>query len=91
MMLDMSESQKQMSKIMTIIDEVENFVDSYLMKKSWFSKVSHFLFNDSFASNHRFRVEITNRYCYEEFTVKTDDNETLDMYCLLKSKDALEA
>ncbi len=91
MMLDMSESQKQMSKIMTIIDEVENFVDSYLMKKSWFSKVSHFLFNDSFASNHRFRVEITNRYSYEEFTVKTDDNETLDMYCLLKSKDALEA
>jgi hypothetical protein len=90
-MLDMSESQKQMSKIMTIIDEVENFVDSYLMKKSWFSKVSHFLFNDSFASNHRFRVEITNRYSYEEFTVKTDDNETLDMYCLLKSKDALEA
>jgi len=87
----MSESQKQMSKIMTIIDEVENFVDSYLMKKSWFSKVSHFLFNDSFASNHRFRVEITNRYSYEEFTVKTDDNETLDMYCLLKSKDALEA
>jgi len=87
----MSESQKQMSKIMTIIDEVENFVDSYLMKKSWFSKVSHFLFNDSFASNHRFRVEITNRYSYEEFTVKTDDNETLDMYCLLTSKDALEA
>jgi hypothetical protein len=90
MMMDMSESQKQLVKIMTIIDEIENFVDAYLMKKGLFSKVNHFLFNDSFASNHRFRVEITNRYCYEEFTAKTDDNETLDMYCFLISKDALK-
>lgn len=78
-MMDMSESQKQIIKIISIIDQIENFVDSYLMKKSLLSKISHFLFNDSFASYHRFRIEITNRYNYEEFTVNTIDNHNLDL------------
>ena len=78
-MMDMSESQNHLIKISSIVDSIEEFVESYLMKRSWFSKFNHFFFNDSFASCHRFRVEITNKYNYEELSCTTSDNCKIDM------------
>ena len=78
-MMDLSESQSHFVRIISISEEIEQFLDAYLFKKSFYSKVCNFLFNDSFASYHRFRVEITARFSYEEFTVKTPDNESLDL------------
>ena len=79
-MMDLSNSHRHFSRLVTTLDIIEENIDSYLMKKGWISKINHFLFNDSFASCHKFKMEIFNRYNYEEISVKINDNNNLDAY-----------
>lgn len=79
-LLDISDQQTNLSKLNSEVESIDSFVDDYLMKSGWIKKIKNFLFNDSFASYHRFRVEITNRYTYEEYSCESNDKTKIDMY-----------
>ena len=83
-LIDISELQNHFTKLITVINVIDESIQGYLMKKGWISKFYNFLFNDSFASYHKFKIDILNKYNCEEFSNKTNnDSEILNWFYII--------
>lgn len=55
------------------IEQLEEFIQEFLLQKGFYKNIKNFLFNDAFGSLLHLKIELQSRYKCEEYKINIDN------------------